>query len=357
MASRYGLLTLFDSDREYIQVVGQQIVYDEIQKLAARWNADMQAATALFVSGRTSDFKTRFKLPGGGHMQRTRQQSGPGAVKVYGGWDVAYPLEEFGDALADNEVDLAYMTAGDLNRHLSTIFLRATNTYRYEMLKAVLNDAQDTFVDERKGSLLIEPLANGDAVVYPPILGAEAEATEEHYIETGYTVANISDTNNPIVTAVDELEEHFGTSSGGENIVLVCAKDVSDKLASTITGFVPVPDQYVRVGDNTDIPAGLPRTPGKIVGRSNGAWIAEWRWLPATYLFATHLEEEQPLMERVDEPDTGLPVGLTLVANDEIYPLAKSTWRWRFGLGCANRLNGVVIEVAAGGTYTIPTGY
>jgi hypothetical protein len=70
-----------------------------------------------------------------------------------------------------------------------------------------------------------------------------------------------------------------------------------------------------------------------------------------------HLQEEQPLMERVDIAETRLPTGLTLVGNDEIYPLAKSTWRWRFGLGVQNRLNGVIIEVAAGGSYTVPSGY
>lgn len=357
MAFRYGLMTLFDSDREFINTVGQSIIYDEIVKLAARWNADMQAATAVFVSGQTSDFKVRFKMPGGGHMQRTRQQSGPGVVKVTGQWDVAFPLEEFSDALGENEIDMAYMTAGDLNRHLSTIFLRATNTYRFEMLKALFNNTQDSFVDERKGTLLIEPLANGDSVVYPPILGVETEATEDHYLESGYLVSAISDTNNPLITGRDELEEHFGTSSAGENIVALCAKDVSDKIVSTLTGFVEVPDRYVRVGDNTDVPVGLPGIPGKIRGRHSGVWVAEWRWLPATYMIFMHLQEEQPLMERVDVADTGLPVGLTLVATDEIYPLSKSTWRWRFGLGVQNRLNGLALEVASGGTYTIPTDY
>ncbi len=358
MASRYGLLTLFDSDREFVNTVGQSIVYDAITDLAVRWNADMQAATQVFVTGQTSDFKIRYKSPGGGHMQRTRQQSGPGVVKVYGQWDVAFPLEEFGDAIADNEVDLAYMTGGDLNRHLSTIFLRATNTYRYEMLKALLNNVQDSFVDERKGTLLIEPLANGDAVVYPPVLGAEDGAVEDHYLEAAYAVTSISDTNNPLPVGRDELEEHFGTSAGGENIVALCAKDVSDELANELTNFVPVPDQFVRLGVDTDVPIGLPSVPGKIRGRHSGVWVVEWRWLPATYIIFLHLQEEPPLLERVDIPETGLASGLQLVANDEIYPLHKATWRWRFGLGVANRLNGVAMEVnVAGDGYDVPSGY
>jgi hypothetical protein len=356
MASRFGLLTLFDSDREYVNTVGQEIVYEWIQRTVARWNADLQLASSVFVSGQTQNFKTRYKLPGGGHLQRTRQQSGPGAVKTYGYWDVAFPLEEFGNALADNEVDLAYMTAGDLATHMSTIFTQATNTYRYEMLRRLLNNTQVSFVDERKGTLSIEPLANGDSVVYPPILGAEAGAVEDHYLETGYLVSAISDTNNPLITGRDELEEHFGSNPGGENIVALCSKDVSDELV-TLTGFTEIPDQFIRYGDNTDIPVGLPTVPGKIRGRHSGVWVVEWRWLPTTYTIFLHLGEEPPLRERVDEAGTGLTGGLQLVANDELYPLHKATWRWRFGLGTAQRLNGVVIEVASGGTYTIPTGY
>ena len=74
-------------------------------------------------------------------------------------------------------------------------------------------------------------------------------------------------------------------------------------------------------------------------------------------MLAFHLEEEPPLMRRVDPADTGLPRGLNLVATDEVFPFQGSFWRNRFGLGAANRLNGVVMELANGGTYSIPTGY
>jgi hypothetical protein len=209
-------------------------------------------------------------------------------------------------------------------------------------------------VDERKGSLLIEPLANGDAVVYPPVLGAEAEATEDHYIISGG--ATIVDADDPFPLIVNELEEHFGAATGGENIV-VFINNAETALTKALTNVVEVPDRYIRVGDDTDVPAGLPGVPGRIIGRhTSGCWIAEWRWWPADYLFGIHLEEEPPLMERVDEAGTGIAQGLQLVSRDEMYPLEKATWRWRFGLGVANRLNGVVCEVDTV-SYTIPTGY
>jgi hypothetical protein len=32
-------------------------------------------------------------------------------------------------------------------------------------------------------------------------------------------------------------------------------------------------------------------------------------------------------------------------------------WRWRFGLGTRNRLNGVIMELGVGGSYSIPSDY
>jgi hypothetical protein len=37
--------------------------------------------------------------------------------------------------------------------------------------------------------------------------------------------------------------------------------------------------------------------------------------------------------------------------------MVGAEWRTRFGVGVANRLNAVVMELGSGGTYTIPTGY
>mgnify|MGYP000424540598 CR=1 FL=1 len=58
-----------------------------------------------------------------------------------------------------------------------------------------------------------------------------------------------------------------------------------------------------------------------------------------------------------DPVDTGLRTGLQLVATDNQHPFESSFWRHRFGFGAANRLNGVVIELANGGSYTVPSGY
>jgi hypothetical protein len=356
MSGIFGILGLDDTERVFANVVGQEVVYDAISQLLDRYNRDLAAAMAVFVEEETDTFKERYKLPGGGRLQRRGGQAPSAAVRAYGGFDVAYPLEDFGAQFAGDDVSLAYMTVQDIDRHLDTIFIQDANTVRFEMLKAILNNTQDTFVDPLHGSLSIEPLANGDTVTYPPVIGSETEATEDHYLESSYAAANISDTNNPYLTIVDELEHHFSARTGGENIVCFI-NNAEAPETQDLSDFDEVPDRFIRVGDNVDVPTGLPSVPGRILGRVSGCWAVEWRWVPANYIIGVYLEAPRPLKVRVDPADTGLARGLQLVAREERYPLESAHYRHRFGFGCGSRLNGVVMELGTGGTYTIPTGY
>jgi hypothetical protein len=252
---------------------------------------------------------------------------------------------------------MAYMTAAEVERNLKTVMLQDTNTVRFELLKTLFVNTSRTFVDEIKGSLTIQPLANGDGTVYPPVLGSESEADDTHHLETNYATSSISDTNNPYATIRDELEEHFGANQGGSNIVVFINPTATAKTEA-LTGFVKYADKFVVVGSNTATVSGLPTNiPGRIIGRVSGCWVSEWRWIPDNYMAAIHMEAPAPIIRRVDPPDTGLPKGLTLKAENEEWPLKSSQWTHRFGFGVGNRLNGVVLELATGGSYTIPTIY
>jgi len=74
-------------------------------------------------------------------------------------------------------------------------------------------------------------------------------------------------------------------------------------------------------------------------------------------LLGINLDAPKPVIERVDPANTGLPRGLALVARDEKYPLETSYYQMRRGFGVGNRLNGVVMFLDAGSTYTVPTVY
>ena len=356
MAGIFGALGFGDTDRVFAGTTGQSVVLDAIRTYLEQVNTDLDMALSIFVEGETEGYTERYKLPGGGRLRRRGPDGRYGAAKASGGWDVAFPLEDLGTELGGNDVELAYMTAGDMERHLSTVAIQNANTIRFEVLKALFNETNATFVDPLHGSLTIRRLANTDTTSYPPVLGSESEADDDHYLESGYAATAISDTNNPYITIRNEIEEHFGAATGGENIVVFIHPD-EEPETSDLTDFHPVPDMNIRTGVNTDVPINLPNVPGRILGRTNGCWVAEWRWIPTGYQLGIHAEVPAPLKKRVDPADTGLGRGLQLVVNEEIFPHQVAIYRHRLGFGVANRLNGVIMELGTGGTYTIPTIY
>lgn len=356
MSTIFGAIGLNDTDRVFSSTQGQQVVLDLINAYVNRANADMEAVMRVFIGNTTENHSQRYKLPPNGYMQRRGLQAAPGARKTYGGYDVAFPLEDFADSIAGDDVSLAYMTASDLQRHVQTVTQNYANTMRFECLNRlfVSTDPSMTFIDPLWGSLTVKGLANGDTDTYPPVLGSLTEATENHYLESGYAYTAIDDTNNPFPTIRNELEEHFGAMTGGENIV-VFINNAETPYVEALSDIDLVVDNFIRSGANISLPVNLPNVPGRIIGRINGCWVSEWRWIPAHYMLGIHMEEEAPLYMRVDPTDTGLGRGLQLVARETEFPFQSSFWRARFGVGVANRLNGVAFELGTGGTYTDPT--
>jgi hypothetical protein len=360
MATIYGALGIEDSDLVFNATAGQRAVYDITNQYVAMYRAQQQAAQEIFVERTTEEHSNRYYLPSAHYLQRRGTSSPFGAVKGAGSWDVAFPLEDFGDALSADDVTLAYMSAARLQQHIDSIIAADAHTRRYEMLNALLGGTSRTFVDPLWGSLTVQPLANGDSVTFPPVLGSMSNATENHYLESNYAASAISDTNDPFVTIANELEEHFGAPTGGSNIVVFINNAQTAKTIA-LTDFIPVTALGVVPGTDTatvnGIPAMLQRGSWRILGRHEGAgaWVAEWRWMPANYMLGIHLDAPKPLIERVDPAATGLGRGLQMVARDEQFPFETSYWRDRFGYGVGNRLNGVVMELGTGGTYTAPT--
>jgi hypothetical protein len=356
MSQIYGLLNVEDykADQIFINTLGQSIVYDAVQQEIDRINSELNLAMGVFVGETTEDHTRRYKLSGGGFMQPRSRLARPAEVKATGSWDVAFPLFDFGDAVATDTISVAYMSIRDLNVHLDSLQARAGNTVRREILRSLFSNVDFNFQDEHKGTLAVKPLANGDATLYPPVTAADEEATENHYIVTGYAAADISNTNDPFRTLSKELNEHFD----GSDIAVFFNSAQTSKI-TTLADFEDIFDAHIDPGANANEVIGLPTAmPGKIKGRhQEGAWGIEWDRIPAGYLVAIALDAPQPVVERVDPASIGLPRGLAMVARDERFPLETSYYMMRRGFGVGNRLNGVVYQCKASGTYDIPTAY
>jgi len=353
MTTIYGLLGIEDRDTT-VDSVGQRSVFEATTEILARHNADVAAAVVAFVQETTTVYQESYFLPGGGMMQKATRLTRPGAVKPIGSYTVAYDLEDFRDQLAWDDVALAYMSLAKYNVALQNITMRHLNTVRYNILKHLLNPTNATFIDEIRGSLTIRRLANTDSTTYPPVIGSDTGADDNHYLASGYTSANISSTNNPFPTVREELEEHFGQ---GDPVMFINNAQ-RDKIGA-LPDFIPVSMPQVQEGSATPtITGGVPTgIPGQVIGRVDDVWVSVWRWIPADYSLTVDLAQPAPLAKRIDEPTNIKGRGiLELVAEQQEFPLQESFWRCREGYGVANRLNGVAMKFTAT-TYDAPTAY
>jgi hypothetical protein len=359
MSKVFGTLTDNDTEFGFLANVGQGLAWEVAQKWVSDRMVEFALTTAIFVEDKTEKFKLRYKKPGAGYLQERNAQGTYGSAKATGSWDVAFPLRDKGITHSWNDVDVAKLSAEELSNHIVTGMNSYINSFRHDVLHVLFDNVQESFTDPDHGSLSIEPLANGDTVTYPPVTGEpDTEATEDHYLESGYAAANISDTNNPLATIRDDLDHHYnGPSTGGDNIVVFCNRAQRSQLEG-LTEFTEVPDNWIMTGDNVDVPFGLPNAPGKVLGRASGVWVVQWDYVPANYLLGIHLDETPPLLMRHDPLSTGLGTGdFMLVSRDEQFPFESAVWRARYGIGGGNRLNGVAMELGTGGSYTVPTAY
>jgi hypothetical protein len=351
-----GILGLEDSSATLVNVVGQQLVYDAVQEFTQRLAAELNLVTGLFVEKQTTDHQFRYYMHGTRELQRQGGMGRPGEQKhkrPY--YDVALPIFQWGDALGGDFISMAYMTIADVDAQMVEITNAARSTLRKEILSALFNNTSLAFTDPIKGALTVQPLANQDGTMYAPVPGSEDLAEIQNYAESGYLVSAISDTNDPIKAIADKLLARYPEEVDG---LVFCATDVAAKVQAVLTDFYKIDDPRIDKGGLADRLTGIPGTvPGKIIGRVDNMWVSHWAELPTTYCFGICPSAEKPLQQRVDLPGTGLPATLTLMKQSDLYPLEKSEWMWRFGMGCVNRLNGYALEVAAGGSYTVPTKY
>lgn len=363
MSTIFAALNLADVEKTYVNTVGASLVFDAVQASFEMHNAEVQRMLSVFVERQTEDYTMRYQLPGGGELQELGDEDAPGSVKAGGYWDVAFPLRRYGAALSGGRVALGYLTVGQLERHLLTVFEQDIARLRSLILTALFENTNLTFTDRRVGSdLTIRRLANTDGTLYPPVLGSTSEADDEHYVSVEYDPASIDSTHDPVPNATAELVEHFGgQSTFGDPIVFFHNSDATSYLAA-LTGYAKVEDQFIRQapGSTTDVAAGLPpNIPGRIHGRYKNAWLSEWAAIPAYYGLAVHLGAPRPLIQRVAPAATGLGSGLSLVARDAVFPLESAYYERHVGFGVGNRLNGycVYMKANASGVYTPPTAY
>ena len=345
----YGFTNLKDHFSQKIEDVGVAVVNDAIDETVAEHNRQMDALVGLFADPTTA-YKVRYRTPAAARLQPLDENGRARPIKALGYYDIAFPLQDGGTAWGQTYKASKKMTVQDANNTLASILTADRRWMRDHIMAALYTNASWTFADEEHGDLTIKGLANADTDTYLIQAGADAGATDSHYLAQANA---ISSTDDPFQTIYDELVEH--PENSGEIVCLIPSGLKSAIIG--LPGFYPENDPNLRVGSASTVLAGSlgMSLPGMVLGYHEAkVWIVEWKSLTANYMIAVATGGPRALAMR-QEPEASLQ-GFNRVASRDNHPFYESQYLRSAGFGAQNRVGALVYRVG-NGSYAIPTGY
>lgn len=325
-----------------------QIVQAAIAASVAEHNRQVDAALGELVQ-RTTEYTRRYKIGGGGTLQPLDEWGNPLPVKDAGYYDVAFPLQGGGTAWGDNRVSRALMTIADADRHTMAAVRRDADWMKRHILAAMFDNTSYTYIDPEKGTLTVQPLANGDAVTYLTKNGTQA--TDTHYYAQA---AAIADATNPYPTLLAKLSEHAENDGPYVAYIPTALKATTMALAT----FHDVADPNIQVGTgNTVLVGSVDRGFGDaLIGYVDpGVWIVEWSLLPATHGIMVARGASTPPLGMREYPSAALQ-GLFAENHSPDGNLNEYRMIRYAGFGALNRTAALAFQIG-NAAYQIPTGY
>jgi hypothetical protein len=349
----YGFHNLVDVFNNRITTVGVDQLNTAIDQAMAAHNEQMQALTALFVQP-TTDFQIYYRSVAITRNQPLDEHGRPIPIKAPGRYQVAFPLQDSGNAFAfDWQAGLA-ATVRDVNDNINAIQLGDMRWVFDHIWGSLFASATWTYNDPQYGALTIQPLANGDTTAYNVFSGGDVGATDTHQLAQANAIGAGADNPYPII--YQELTEHPENGVGGRVIAFIPTSLKATTIA--LASFNPLPQPDIQPGANSDVLVGDlgVRVPGTVLGMDDsGTWIVENPRLPAGYIVAVKTGGDPALAERSSTiPE--LQGGLIEAPRNEDWPWYQRNFVRKTGYGALNRVGALVYRIG-NGTYAVPTNY
>lgn len=234
-----------------------------------------------------------------------------------------------------------------------------------KVMKTLFNGLNVTGVSDKNEPVTVFKFYNADGEVPPSYATFTFAGSHNHYLTSGGATV----THQNLTTLNNDLGSHGYTLQNGYRLVLLVNKQESDviKTFKTATGapfdFVPNPAYYggaVFVPNNGTYVGGPSGTlPGEV-----GTWgpfhIVEEPFVPAGYVVTLASGGQENLTNPIGfrEHSNAAYRGLKVIPGQRSdYPLLDSFYRRGFGTGIRQRGGGIIMQVTAGATYTIPSIY
>jgi hypothetical protein len=235
-----------------------------------------------------------------------------------------------------------------------------------QVMKAVFNNVNSTANLTNGTSVNVYKFYNNDGTVPPPYKGTTFAGTHQHYITSGAATIDPGD----MAALEDHLYHHGYRLSDGYKLVLLCNRQESQVIRTFVAGvnsslYTFIPGQAIGGGVYLPANSGIVGRPGEsgpagllAVGTYGPFVIVEEDYIPAGYVVALASSGDQNLRNPIGIREHPSHKGLQLVKGAQPdYPLQDSFYRQGMGTGIRQRGAGVVMQITAAGTYTIPAAY
>lgn len=239
-----------------------------------------------------------------------------------------------------------------------------------KVMKTVFNGTNGSS-DIRGTNYTVYKFYNNDGTVPPEYNGITHTSSHNHYLTTGAATIDSGD----VEAAYEHLRHHGYSETNGMRMVIMVnptegreirkfrANTANNNAAVALYDFIPslgsapfiLPSQGLIGNQPAAELDGL-----RVIGQYGPILVVEEDYVPTGYffLFATggKANVQNPVGFR-EHANASLR-GLRLIGGDRAnYPLVNSFYNRGFGTGIRQRGAGVVYQVTAAGSYTVPTVY
>jgi len=343
-------------------------IWREFQAALGAWNAGRSRLVSALTFNVTAPIEDVPQLSMD-DFEEASEFGEPKGIRGGGFFSLGYDFKWYDIAARFTWKFLAEATAAQVEA-VGNQVLEADNRLVFnKVLKAVFNNANRT-ADIRNTAVAVYPFYNGDGTIPPAYKNYTFAGTHNHYVTSGAATIDSTD--------LDDMETHlvhhgYGRQNGSTMILLANRTEIA-----TMRGW------RVAAGDSYDFIAGAGQPPwllptitggvvtpqgGAVPGQVNGLtvvgqygpWaIVEEDYMPSGYIFgfATGGDNSATNPVGIREHQNAALRGLRLVKGRQPdYPLIDSFYNRGFGTGIRHRGAGIVMQITAAGTYTVPPAY
>lgn len=348
----FGTISTLDtlaSIRQSVLDFGEDKAWDSIGVALAAHNVQVNDMLGTLVE-RTTDSRRAYGTTDAKTMQELDQWGQGDAQKVTAGVSVDFPLRRYGDSLQWTRQWMMSNTVAQLAAEVSAIMDADRLNFIKQVKRAIYFPTNTTFIDKLGMpagiSLNIKAFLNADSAGIP--VGPNGEvfvgSSHTHYLATASMIAA------NLAALILTVQEHYNT---GVPIVYVSSTD--EAAVRALTGFVPAVDPRLIQATTVTRPAqglDMANLYDRFIGYFGAAELYVKPTAIAGYLFAYVQGQPAPLVMRV--PTFGGLDQLSLMAEDERYPLRARTYERQFGVSVWQRMGGAVLYTGSG-TYAAPS--